>query len=80
MREKLVRRTFSAVDREWPAFDGAQLVLRTPGGYAKNWLLNDRYETTNQTALAIARFIAKFNGYQLVKDPPKPARRRTRTP
>lgn len=66
MREKLVRRNFKAFDRKWPAFDG-KLEFRSPGGHAKNWSLNNRFEIPNRRAIAIARFIARWNGYELVK-------------
>lgn len=44
---------------------------RPPQGWTAG--LGWRWECglTNRTLLALARFIARFNGYRLVKEPPK---------
>jgi len=66
-KAKSIKRNFTAIDKEWAGFQRG-FDIRTPGNYARAWLFNERHEIHTQTALAMARFIAGWNGYKLVKE------------
>jgi hypothetical protein len=64
-----MKRTYQVIfDNKMYTPEDSEIVIESPDANNAAWRFFAFWEVSNRTAVAISRFIAKWNGYKLVKE------------